>query len=79
MMDDKPNTTMNTEDTHHHPEEPTVLDWVKSILRFKPIPIPEESKMIPQHLPSNVHNCKGQPNSHRLEFRDGLKSGFRLP
>ncbi len=41
-MDEKRSNTMDIEDTQHRPEEPTVLDWVKSVLRFNPIPIPEE-------------------------------------
>jgi len=42
MMDEKRSNMMDIEDTQNHPQEPTVLDWVKSVLRFNPIPIPEE-------------------------------------
>ncbi len=43
MIDEKRSNTMDIEDPQHRQEEPTVLDWVKSVLRFNPIPIPEES------------------------------------
>jgi hypothetical protein len=42
MMDEKQSNPKDNKDAHDHPQEPTVLDWVISVLRLKPIPIPEE-------------------------------------
>lgn len=42
-MDKKRGNPLDTKHIHNPSEEPSVLDWVKSILRFKPIPIPEET------------------------------------
>lgn len=43
-MDKKQGNPLDTKHIHNPSEEPSVLDWVKSILRFKPIPIPEETQ-----------------------------------
>ncbi|MEJ2607304.1 MAG: hypothetical protein P8Z41_11600 [Anaerolineales bacterium] len=57
MMEEKRNSLSNHEDPSGQVQEPTVLDWVKSILRFNPIPIPEkvatadEKAMAPAHRP----------------------------
>ena len=56
-MEEKRNSLSNHEDPSGQVQEPTVLDWVKSILRFNPIPIPEkvatadEKAMAPAHRP----------------------------
>jgi hypothetical protein len=42
MMEEKRSNPLKREDSTGQTQEPTVLDWVKSILRFSPIPIPEK-------------------------------------
>ena len=57
-MDDERNNLIDRDKTKNQFEEPSVLDWVKSLLRFRPIPIPEERRPDDQPRPADALPAK---------------------
>ncbi len=67
-MEDKRNNLLKREDSDTSIREPTVLDWVKSILRFNPIPILEQPAIVDQKAAPDRH-----PSRTRWEAEPALR------
>ncbi|MFN2275730.1 MAG: ArnT family glycosyltransferase [Anaerolineales bacterium] len=76
----EPDKQTRTEAELEHPSEPSVLDWFKSLLRFKPLPIPEPKEK-PAPRPGPVSPEKVDREGFTSPVRLGLPraSMLRLP
>jgi hypothetical protein len=76
----EPDKQTRTEAELEHPSEPSILDWFKSLLRFKPLPIPEpEEKPAPSPGPVSPEKVDGEGFTPPVRLGLPRASMLRLP